>query len=48
MIEVSEEYLTLLAELLSDCHTPAADQRDWQLVDRINHEIGTLEQIIQK
>ena len=45
MIEVSEYYLTILVKLLADCHGPAFDQRDWELVDRINNEIGTLEQI---
>ncbi len=30
-------------DLLSDCHTPAADVRDWKLVDRINDAITKLE-----
>ena len=29
--------------LLSDCHAPAADTRDWKLVDRINDAITKLE-----
>ena len=29
--------------LLSDCHAPAADVRDWKLVDRINNAITKLE-----
>ncbi|MCP4987559.1 MAG: hypothetical protein GY928_16330 [Colwellia sp.] len=29
--------------LLSDCHAPASDVRDWKLVDRINDAITKLE-----
>ena len=45
MIEVSKEYLNLLKSILIDCHEPVRDQRDWVLVDKINNEIDTLEQI---
>lgn len=31
--------------LLSDCHRPASDIRDWELVDRINNHYAMLENI---
>jgi len=33
----------MVINLLSDCHAPALDVRDWKLVDRINDAIIKLE-----
>lgn len=44
----SEYYAKKLKELkalLVDCHRPAADVRDWVLVDRINTAIADLEDL---
>ena len=37
--------IKVLAQLLCDCHQPAADTRDWKLVDRINVAMTMLEEI---
>lgn len=40
-----KEMVDGLMELLTDCHAPAADTRDWVLIDRINDTWTMLEGI---
>ena len=40
-----KEMVEGLMELLTDCHTPACDTRDWALVDRINDSWSMLEDL---
>ena len=40
-----KEMVEGLMELLTDCHGPASDVRDWVLVDRINDTWALLEGI---
>lgn len=40
-----KEMTAQLMELLTDCHQPASDIRDWKLVDRINDSWKMLETI---